>query len=143
MNDSSFPLKTAQAARSINGIQTDVLRYSFSDKLMLVITQYAKIGSVLLVHPASSASVQETTLDNSTVVMSRFILGAASIDETRSDIYQLYASRVSGLVQSHNPMESRPVVLCIALQQKGFPQQDGTPDRFVLSEILSMVKQVL
>jgi len=51
-NDNVFPLINRQAARTIQGRHTEVLVSSFADKILIVISQYGKVGS--LVWPRSS-----------------------------------------------------------------------------------------
>ncbi len=42
-----FPLKTRQAARLLNGIHTEVLVTGFRDKILVIVTQYGRIGSLV------------------------------------------------------------------------------------------------
>ena len=49
MDDSHapFPLINKQAARTIQGRHTEVLVSSFTDKILIVVSQYGKVGSVV------------------------------------------------------------------------------------------------
>jgi proteasome assembly chaperone 3 len=44
-----FPLKTRQVARLLNGIHTEVLVTGFNDKILVIVTQYGKIGSLVCI----------------------------------------------------------------------------------------------
>lgn len=43
-----FPLQNKQAAITIDGIHTEILLTGFADKIFVVITQYGKIGSLVM-----------------------------------------------------------------------------------------------
>jgi proteasome assembly chaperone 3 len=43
-----FPLQNKQAAIAIDGVHTEILLTGFADKIFVVITQYGKIGSLVI-----------------------------------------------------------------------------------------------
>lgn len=47
--DDKFPVTNKQAAVEINGVHTEILITEFTDRLLIVITQYGKIGSLVSV----------------------------------------------------------------------------------------------
>jgi proteasome assembly chaperone 3 len=47
-NNEEFPLQNKQTAITVNGIHTEILLTGFADKIFVVITQYGKIGSLVL-----------------------------------------------------------------------------------------------
>lgn len=42
-----FPLINKQAARTIQGRHTEVMVTSFQDKILIIVSQYGKVGSVV------------------------------------------------------------------------------------------------
>ncbi|KAF8930231.1 hypothetical protein EDD21DRAFT_145049 [Dissophora ornata] len=115
-NDNLFPLINKQAARTIQGRHTEVLVTSFADKILIVISQYGKVGS--LIH----TSVDQQSLTSSIMASSdlatttsSFLLGAGSTVSKKTQLYQVYASHISQMIHHQNPAETRPVVLSLAL----------------------------
>jgi proteasome assembly chaperone 3 len=47
-NNEEFPLQNKQAALNINGSHTEILLTGFADRIFVVITQYGKIGSLVI-----------------------------------------------------------------------------------------------
>lgn len=47
-NNEEFPLQNKQSAITVNGVHTEILLTGFADKIFVVITQYGKIGSLVL-----------------------------------------------------------------------------------------------
>ncbi|KAF9432500.1 hypothetical protein BGZ76_010696 [Entomortierella beljakovae] len=114
--DPNFPVFSKQAARVIQGKHTEVLTTSFSDKILMLITQYGKVGSLiqtcvdqqsLATNPMSSSDLAATS--------SNFLLGAGSSGSKKTQLYQVYASHISQMIIHQNSEESRPVVLSLAL----------------------------
>jgi proteasome assembly chaperone 3 len=44
-----FPIQNKQTAIIIDGTHTEILLTGFSDKIFVVITQYGKIGSLVII----------------------------------------------------------------------------------------------
>jgi hypothetical protein len=42
-----FPVKNKQAARTVQGMHTEVLVSSYADKIFIVVSQYGRIGSLV------------------------------------------------------------------------------------------------
>lgn len=58
--DTPFPLINKQAARTIQGKHTEVLVSSYADKILILVSQYGKVGSIVRtsVGNATLASIQ-------------------------------------------------------------------------------------
>ncbi|KAF9945933.1 hypothetical protein BGZ65_010223, partial [Modicella reniformis] len=116
--DIPFPLINKQAARSIQGRHTEVLVTSFADKILILISQYGKVGSLIHTsvdqHQQSLASSLSASSDL-TATSSSFLLGAGSSVSKKTQLYQVYASHISQMIHHQNPAETRLVVLSLAL----------------------------
>lgn len=48
MTDQEFPIVNKRTALQINDTHTEILLTGFSDKIFIVVTQYGKIGSLVI-----------------------------------------------------------------------------------------------
>ncbi|RUP52425.1 proteasome assembly chaperone 3 [Jimgerdemannia flammicorona] len=120
----SFPVQNRQLARSIDGVHTDVLVSAFADRILVVATQYRKIGSLF----SSTPSTVPTT--------THFLLGSSTT--TQSGGHLLYASHISQTIAAMNPSEKRPVLLGIALKDLG---DDNLARKRVFEQLMEMIKE--
>ncbi|RHZ88083.1 hypothetical protein Glove_26g167 [Diversispora epigaea] len=102
-------LQTRQSARIINGVHTEVLVTGFRDKILVLVTQYGKIGSLLHVTMQSQTMTTSDTLSSSSNNVN-FLLGS------HSPLYQLYATNFSTIISSENPNEGRSLLIGLALK---------------------------
>ncbi|RIA96319.1 hypothetical protein C1645_815485 [Glomus cerebriforme] len=133
-----FPLKTRQTARLLNGIHTEVLVTGFRDKILVIITQYGKIGSLVYV-TVDSHLPTPLSVTSSTTTDVKFLLGSAS------PLYQLYASHIATVIATENSGDGRAVVVGLALMKNkdnnSTDDQDEIGDKELFEEIESMVKE--
>ncbi|KAF9135378.1 hypothetical protein BGW39_003175 [Mortierella sp. 14UC] len=117
MDTKPFPLINRQAARTIQGRHTEVLVVSFSDKILILVSQYGKVGSLIHTTVDQQSLTQSTATGDLDLAStsSSFLLGAGSSTSKKTQLYQVYASHISQMIQHQNPMETRPVVLSLAL----------------------------
>ncbi|KAG0222715.1 hypothetical protein B0O80DRAFT_487044 [Mortierella sp. GBAus27b] len=148
-----FPLINKQAARKIQDRHTEVLVTSFTDKILILISQYGKVGSLIHTHvdqqsPASSLSASSDLA----VTTSNFLLGAGSSVSKKTQLYQVYASHISQMIHHQNPAETRPVVLSLALSIQesdvehgslsvAEEQQQRKQDRDLFENVIEMVNE--
>ncbi|KAF9143855.1 hypothetical protein BG015_000284 [Linnemannia schmuckeri] len=111
----SFPLINRQAARIIQGRHTEVLVVSFVDKILILVSQYGKVGSLIHTQVDQQSLTASTTAGGLASTSSKFLLGAGSSTSKKTQLYQVYASHISQMIQHQNPMENRAVVLSLAL----------------------------
>ncbi|KAG9288680.1 hypothetical protein G9A89_004299 [Geosiphon pyriformis] len=111
-----FPLKTLQTARKINSVHTEVLVTGFRNRILILVTQYDKIGSLLYTTLDSLSPISFLSNSNSTSGdpptpsrTTNVLLGAYST------LYHLYASLISEMISRENPVDSRDVVVGLAL----------------------------
>ncbi|KAL8670407.1 MAG: hypothetical protein Q9168_005055 [Polycauliona sp. 1 TL-2023] len=119
----SYPAATRQAAGHIDGILTDVMSTSFSDKIMITITQKGRLAQWIHVpldvtNPsATDQYLPSATGDDSLLPMTHLtpktLLGGAT--EERETLGQLYAAQIASLIASKNPQEKRTVVIGLGL----------------------------
>ncbi|KAF9914515.1 hypothetical protein BX616_008146 [Lobosporangium transversale] len=116
MDIASFPLINKQAARVVQDRHTEVLVTAFIDKILILVTQYGKIGSVIHTTVDQRAfGVNSMSSDGLASVTSSFLLGAGSSSSKKTQLYQVYASHISQMIHHQNPAETRPVILSLAL----------------------------
>ncbi|KAF9211269.1 hypothetical protein CPC16_004888 [Podila verticillata] len=145
--ETPFPLINKQAARTIQGRHTEVLVSSFHDKILILVSQYGKVGSVIhttldqqSLAPTSSSTLAPTS--------SSFLLGAGSSTSKKTQLYQVYASHISQMIVHQNPHEGRPVVLSLALsiqepdmEHVSAQQEQRQLDRDLFENVIDMVNE--
>ncbi|SCV70940.1 BQ2448_3702 [Microbotryum intermedium] len=143
-SSSSSIIPTWQSSFAIEQIPTEILVQVFTDRVMIVVTQLGRIGSLVrslpfdaflsslpLPHPASTL----TTL-----------LGVAPSARATS-LYELYAHHLGAIVFNSLGEEAKPVVLGIALKEFPTRQADsegehvgvGGRERNVFREVLNRI----
>ncbi|KAG0249704.1 hypothetical protein BG011_009007 [Mortierella polycephala] len=121
-----FPLINKQAARTIQGRHTEALVTSFADKILILISQYGKVGSIIHTSVDQQSMTASAPSSDLVATTSRFLLGAGPSASKKSQLYQVYASHISQMIQHQNPAETRPVVLSLALAIQE-PDMDHSP----------------
>ncbi|CAI2173867.1 20358_t:CDS:2 [Funneliformis geosporum] len=127
-----FPLKTRQTARLLNGTHTEVMVTGFHDKILVIVTQYGRIGSLIYV-TVDSLSPTVLSVTPSTTTNIKFLFGSMTL------LYQLYASHLATVIAADNPMDGRSVVVGLALKKSGDDDEVGNKE--VFEEVVSMVKE--
>ncbi|KAL8895555.1 MAG: hypothetical protein Q9207_008123 [Kuettlingeria erythrocarpa] len=122
---SSYPAPTKQAAGHIDGILTDVTCTSFSDKILITITQAGRLAQWIHVpldvsNPTApdqylpSATTEDTLLPM-THLTPKTLLGGSN--QERETIGQLYAAQIASIIAAKNPHEKRTVVIGLGLSK--------------------------
>jgi proteasome assembly chaperone 3 len=146
-----YPAQTRQAVGEINGIVTNVTSISFSDRIMVTITQAGRLAQwvskrpslwcvlkltrLLQIHVPLSAenptqadatplllSSSEDALLPSTRFTPRSLLGAGN--PQREMMGQLYASQIASAITTKNPEETRTLVLGLGLGKEAGVEAD-------------------
>ncbi|KAF9358128.1 hypothetical protein BGX26_002419 [Mortierella sp. AD094] len=151
-NDTIFPIINKQAARTIQGRHTEVLVSSFADKILILISQYGKVGS--LIHTAiDQQSIAANTMSSTDLASttSSFLLGSGSSSSKKTQLYQVYASHISQMISHQNPEETRPVILSLALSiqepdveqsiGKEQEQEQRKQDRDLFENVIELVNE--
>ncbi|EFW19100.1 conserved hypothetical protein [Coccidioides posadasii str. Silveira] len=102
MENLPFPAQTRQAAGVIGGVQTDVMAVSFSDKILVTISQNGRLAHWLHV-PLENTNPATT------------VLGGRS-GELES-IGHLYACQIANAIATKNPSEKRLLVVGLGLDK--------------------------
>ncbi|KAF0475976.1 putative Proteasome assembly chaperone 3 [Gigaspora margarita] len=97
-SSTKFPLQTKQAARVIN------------DKILVIITQYGKVGSLAYVTFDSLSSKSLSSFSTNVTTDVNFLLGGFS------SLYQFYALHIATIIANENPNDRRSVVIGLALK---------------------------
>ncbi|KAF9952428.1 hypothetical protein BGZ72_006297 [Mortierella alpina] len=113
--DTPFPLINKQAARTIQGKHTEVLVSSYADKILILVSQYGKVGSIIHTSVDQQSLSSSTAASDLAATTSSFLLGAGSSVSKKTQLYQVYASHISQMIHHQNPAETRSVVLSLAL----------------------------
>ncbi|ORX89766.1 hypothetical protein K493DRAFT_266626, partial [Basidiobolus meristosporus CBS 931.73] len=127
----AFPIQYKQAARTINGVFTEMLTLGFSNRILVIVSQFGKIGSLLHTTLASPPSNEFSSVETSSepVANTQYLLGANT-----EPIYQIYASQISTSISRMRPTEARPVILGLALQ-------NPSEDRFLFDQVIDMLNE--
>ncbi|CAG8459758.1 25937_t:CDS:2 [Gigaspora rosea] len=109
-SSTKFPLQTKQAARVINGVHTETLITGFQDKILVIITQYGKVGSLAYVTFDSLSSKSISSFSTNVTTDVNFLLGGFS------SLYQFYALHIATIIANENPNDRRSLVIGLALK---------------------------
>ncbi|KZV86623.1 hypothetical protein EXIGLDRAFT_774441 [Exidia glandulosa HHB12029] len=149
---------SVQHAQDVLGVPTKVLIQTFVDRILVVVTQMGKVGSLVQVTMSSAApmipplppppgSENELVLPepSASIVLSPLFgapppaLGASSDDA--QTMQSIYVSQIATLVWTHDPLTtSKPVVVGLAL--KKLANSISTPDA-QRSAFLGVMKLVM
>lgn len=138
-----YPAQIRQVTSKISDLTTTCTLTSFSDKIMITVSQNDRLGQWVTVplladnptYTDSHFNLSHTDED-SLIPVSRFqprtLLGGG----TRETMGQLYACQIASLITTKSPEESRVLLLGLGLAK-------ADVDRDVFLEILNLVTQVL
>ncbi|KAI4125224.1 MAG: hypothetical protein LQ338_004386 [Usnochroma carphineum] len=121
----SYPATTKQAAGHIDGVLTDVTCTSFSDKIMVTITQCGRLAQWFHVplevsNPTSTdqyipSATSEDSLLPLTHLTPKTLFGGSN--QERETIGQLYAAQIASIIAAKNPGERRTVMIGLGLSK--------------------------
>ncbi|KAI8067777.1 hypothetical protein BC940DRAFT_300451 [Gongronella butleri] len=107
-----FPVQLKRTALVVHDTHTEIMLQGFADKILVIVTQYGKIGS--LVCPSFDVPPHLARDPKAAPTTSQFLLGEST--GAQSDLYILYATSIAQAIGAMNPSEKRPVLLGIALK---------------------------
>ncbi|CAG8588107.1 10301_t:CDS:2 [Paraglomus brasilianum] len=128
--NSSFPVTTRQSARVINGDHTEVLVLGFIDKILVIISQYGSIGSLIY----ATLEKSPTDLALSPTTTSTSLLGIYPT------LYQLYVNEIAQLIRNENQDEQRGIVVGLALKERA-ENEGKLGDTEVFESAMEMIKE--
>ncbi|GAA5832016.1 hypothetical protein JCM3766R1_003687 [Sporobolomyces carnicolor] len=155
---------TAQRARSIHSIQTDLLIQSFNDRIVVILTQLGRIGCLIQIQPPPSTlppSLPRPLSDTSSsslppphpsLVLSP-LFGVPSSPRV-SALHDLYASQIASILfekmsADTQGIEVKPVVFGIGLKRDADRDDDAEElgisekERETFMQVMSMVKECI
>ncbi|KAG0291229.1 hypothetical protein BGZ97_005957 [Linnemannia gamsii] len=144
-----FPLINRQAARIIQGRHTEVLVVSFIDKILILVSQYGKVGTLMHTIVDNQSLTASSAAGDLASTSSSFLLGAGSSTSKKTQLYQVYSSHISQMIQHQNPMESRSVVLSLALAiqepdlERGHSSEEEKEERLRDRELFENVVELV
>lgn len=142
-------LPTHQVVRTVAGLDTHVLLQSFTDRLLVIVTQVGKIGcliqattpsSLSLAAMSASAPLSQDAPPLPSSLTRLFGTPPAGLET----LYDLYVSQIASLVRSTSPNrdDTRPIVVGIGLKHLSHDQDPlSDAERERLLQILDMIKQ--
>ncbi|KAI9783716.1 MAG: hypothetical protein M1816_001197 [Peltula sp. TS41687] len=153
ITESRYPAMTQQSAGPVDGIHTDVMCVSFSDKLLITITQEGRLAQWVHVQLEAStptlAGLQQLDSSNNLVednddvgllpmahLTATTLLGG-TVPE-RQIVGQLLATQIASAVAMKNPQESRMLLLGLGLKSA-----DSAGRRDAYFEIVDLVLKCL
>ncbi|KAL8947636.1 MAG: hypothetical protein Q9222_006108 [Ikaeria aurantiellina] len=120
-----YPAIVKQAAAYIDGVLTDATSTSFSDKVMVTVTQNGRLAQWIHVPlDASNPSATDEHLpsaatDDSLLPMTHLtpktLLGGSN--QERETIGQLYAAQIASIIATKNPQDKRTVLVGLGLNK--------------------------
>ncbi|KAM7219932.1 hypothetical protein V8F06_004618 [Rhypophila decipiens] len=137
-----FPAPSKHTTGEVNGVPTEITSTSFSDKIMITISQGGRLAQWLSVplSAPSSASVDMGPIEAgasslpSNHLTPKTLLGGGS--EDRETLGQLYASQMASFLALRNPEDQRTLLLGLGMETV----QGGRESYF---DILELVQKVL
>ncbi|KAL8782550.1 MAG: hypothetical protein Q9213_005275 [Squamulea squamosa] len=127
-----YPATTRQATGYIDGTLTDVMCTSFSDRIMVTITQKGRLAQWIHVpldvsNPsATDQYLPSASADDSLLPMTHLtpktLLGGST--QERETLGQLYAAQIASLIASKNPEEKRTVMVGLGLSKVEASRED-------------------
>ncbi|KAK2739193.1 hypothetical protein FQN57_006636 [Myotisia sp. PD_48] len=120
MQNLPYPASTKQAAGVVGGRPTDIMVISFSDKILVTITQSGRLAQWLhvpLENPDPTGTY--TTVSDQENLLPRPEFNATAVLGGRSEdwevIGQLYACQIASAIATKTPEEKRLLVLGLGL----------------------------
>ncbi|KAG5297079.1 hypothetical protein I7I48_06088 [Histoplasma ohiense] len=120
-----YPASTRQAAGVLGGVETEVMSVSFSDKILVTISQKEKLGQWLHVplentNPGTNGyHTLPNPNEDGLLPLANFtatsVLGARG--SQRETIGQLFACQIATAIVTKNPNENRLLVVGLGLEQ--------------------------
>ncbi|KAH9857141.1 hypothetical protein C2E23DRAFT_806682 [Lenzites betulinus] len=154
--------QSSTIARELDGVPTDVLLQFFADRVVVLVTQLGKVGSLIEASmpstmPLLPAPPPDPTAPNELPLplpppslQLTPLLGSAPTERIQT-LHSLYASQIATLVwtleeASVLEAERRPVVVGIALAKAAGPSQStelSPHDRSIFKGVMGMVRELL
>ncbi|EJD34995.1 hypothetical protein AURDEDRAFT_188863 [Auricularia subglabra TFB-10046 SS5] len=153
---------SVQAEQDVAGTPTEVLIQTFADRILVVVTQLGKVGSLVQATMSSAAPiippvgpVPGSDVDivlpepPASIVLSP-LFGApppalGDSPEDAQTLQSIYVSQIATLVWTHDPLTTaKPVVVALALKKSPGPASDnGRREVFlgVMKAVLACLKQ--
>ncbi|KAK3325287.1 hypothetical protein B0H66DRAFT_529333 [Apodospora peruviana] len=137
-----FPAPSKTVKGQVSGVETEVTYMSFSDKIMINISQGGRLGQWVQV-PLSAPSAASVDMALPTAGLSalpsthltpKTLLGGGS--EDRETLGQLYASQIGSFLSLRDPEEKRTLLLGLGLEKV----ESGSEAFF---DIVELVQQAL
>ncbi|KAF7558057.1 hypothetical protein G7046_g5914 [Stylonectria norvegica] len=123
VREDDFPAQSREASGLVNGVATEVTSTSFSDKILVTISQEGRLSQWIQVPlTGSSSGLVEMTLPTmnkgllpSTHLTPKTLLGGGG--EDRETIGQLYAAQIASHLSLRSPDDRRTLVLGLGLMK--------------------------
>ncbi|KAK0752171.1 hypothetical protein B0T18DRAFT_363150 [Schizothecium vesticola] len=141
VKEEPFPAPSRREVGLVDGIETEVTKTSFSDKIMITLSQGGRLAQWIQV-PLSESSAANMDMalppvssDLPSVHLTpRTLIGGGS--EDRETLGQLYASQIGSFIALQNPQEERTLLLGLGLEK-------ATSTREGFFDVIELVQKVL
>ncbi|KAI9205262.1 uncharacterized protein BJ171DRAFT_70510 [Polychytrium aggregatum] len=130
--ESPFPIETIHTSREIRGVPTQACVMYFADKIWVVVTQFNKVGNLVLATQSTLANPLLAPPSGSSI-STKVLLGQR--DDPRLSIY---ASSILARITTRSPLETRPLLLGIALH----PDPDDSAPSQVFEEVMDLLESI-
>ncbi|KLU92835.1 hypothetical protein MAPG_11797 [Magnaporthiopsis poae ATCC 64411] len=142
LREDVFPAPHKIATGTVGGISTEASSMTFSDKIMVMLSQEGRLAQWIQVQlSAPSAAMVEMALPRTNIgslppahLTATTLLGAGNDD--RETIGHLYAAQIANFMSLKNPDEKRTLILGLGLRK-------AEADRETFFDVLELVQKVL
>ncbi|TDL28518.1 hypothetical protein BD410DRAFT_737920 [Rickenella mellea] len=110
-----------QLSQQLDGVPTDVIIQHFADRILVLVTQLGKVGTLIQATLPTSTQIrlpQDTFPEPPPAIQLTTLMGGAPSEHT-AILHSLYVSQIATIVWAHTPdlADRRPVIVGLALKK--------------------------
>ncbi|KAK1833329.1 hypothetical protein QBC39DRAFT_346531 [Podospora conica] len=141
VREEPFPAPSKREVGLVDGIETEITKTSFSDKILITLSQGGRLAQWIQV-PLSESSAANMEMPipalssdlPSVHLTPRTLIGGGN--EDRETLGQLFASQIGSFITLQNPQEERTLLLGLGLEK-------ATSTREGFFDVIELVQKVL
>lgn len=154
------PVPVVLAERDIESVHTQVIVQTYSDRILVIVTQLQKVGTLIHVSVPATVALTEVSPDESVSndtsstlppvhpsIDLTYLFGSAPSPDHQT-LYSSYAAQIAALVwtsQQHGQIGSShtPVVVGVALKSPHSSEKPSGTDRAAFLQVMDLVREAL
>ncbi|KAH9981197.1 hypothetical protein BGW80DRAFT_1199448 [Lactifluus volemus] len=140
------------AERVIESIHTQVIVQTFSDRVLVIVTQLKKVGTLIQASLPATIDLLDAPPDTSAPITTlppvhpsidlTYLFGHAPSSDHQS-LYSSYAAQIATLVWTSDRSSHTPVVVGIALKLSRSPEGLSSTDRTTFLQVMDWIRELL